>query len=265
MHTKLRAAAGATLLGLLALGVADLFLGASVSRYVDLERTNAELLTQIQETHDALQILSDSVESVSRRAQVLRILAGASPLDSGLDLPGTDPSWAWAQRDSPAAWSRDVTRTSSARATAGDRAVAGALPFDITLTAIPSGRVSSPFAAERLDPVVDQVRPHQGVDFAAPPGTPIRAPAAGVVVEVQWEEGYGEYLTIDHGHGVMTRYAHCSDILVAAGQRVRRGQKIALVGSTGEATGPHLHFEVWVDGRAVDPQRFVAPGDVITD
>lgn len=263
MHTKLLAAAGGTLFGLLALGVADLVLGASVPRYVDLERTNAELLTQIQETHEALQILSDSVESVSRRAQVLRILAGASPLDAGVDLPGTDPSWA--QRDSPAAWSRDVTRTSSARAAAGEPALAGALPVDISLTAMPSGRVSSPFAAERLDPVVDQVRPHQGVDFAAPPGTPIRAPAAGVVVEVQWDAGYGEYLTIDHGHGVVTRYAHCSDILVAAGQRVRRGQKIALVGSTGEATGPHLHFEVWVDGRAVDPQRFVAPGDVITD
>lgn len=265
MNAKIRVTAGAILLGLLALGVADLVLGASVPRFLELERTNAELLSQIQETQGTLQILSDSVESVSRRAQVLRLLAGVSPLDSGVDLPGTDPSWAWAQRDSPAAWSRDVTRTSSALTTPEELAVAAALPVAITLTAIPPGRVSSPFSAERLSPVVDTVRPHQGVDFAAPPGAPIRAPAAGVVVEVQWEEGYGEYLTIDHGHGVVTRYAHCSDILVVPGQRVRRGQKIALVGSTGEATGPHLHFEVWVDGRAVDPQRFVAPGDVVTD
>jgi len=64
---------------------------------------------------------------------------------------------------------------------------------------------------------------------------------------------------------VVTRYAHCSKILVVRGQRVKRGQKIALVGSTGESTGPHVHYEVWVNGRAVDPKNFVLPDDAITD
>jgi murein DD-endopeptidase MepM/ murein hydrolase activator NlpD len=127
------------------------------------------------------------------------------------------------------------------------------------------GPVSSPFAAERFDPVVHVVRPHEGIDLAAPAGTPIAAPAAGVVVGVQWEEGYGNYVTIDHGYGVVTRYAHCSRILVVRGQHVQRGQKIALVGSTGEATGPHLHYEVWINGHAVDPKGFMLPENVITD
>ena len=86
-----------------------------------------------------------------------------------------------------------------------------------------------------------------------------------MVADVKWEAGYGNLLTINHGYGVVTRYAHCSKILVVRGQRVKRGQKIALVGSTGESTGPHVHYEVWVNGRAVDPKNFVLPDDAIMD
>src|SRR5207253_665902 len=85
----------------------------------------------------------------------------------------------------------------------------------------------------------------------------IEAPAAGIVTDVKWEEGYGNMLTLDHGGGVVTRYAHCSTILVARGKRVKRGDVIAKVGSTGLSTGPHLHYEVWVNGHAIDPIRFV--------
>lgn len=242
------------ILGILALSV--IVRDTSAPQYQDLEWTNQQLVTEIRETQRALQVLSDSVESVRRRGQVLRLLAGVSPLDSA------EPDEPWPRPDSPLALGRDATRT--APAPSGGLAEVSEPVLDLT-PAAPTGRVSSRFALERLDPLLNVVRPHQGVDFPAPPGTAIRAPAAGVVVEVQSEAGYGEYVTIDHGHGVVTRYAHCSDILVLPGARVRRGQKIALVGSTGEATGPHLHFEVWVDGRPVDPQRFIAPGDVITD
>jgi murein DD-endopeptidase MepM/ murein hydrolase activator NlpD len=96
-------------------------------------------------------------------------------------------------------------------------------------------------------------------------GSAIAATAAGVVTDVKWEEGYGNLLTIDHGSGIVTRYAHCSKILVARGQHVTRGQKVALVGSTGESTGPHVHYEVWVHGRPVDPKTFVMPEDAIAD
>ncbi|HWZ27039.1 MAG TPA: M23 family metallopeptidase, partial [Gemmatimonadales bacterium] len=104
----------------------------------------------------------------------------------------------------------------------------------------------------------------EGIDVAAPMGAEIEAPAAGTVTDVRWEDGYGNFVTIDHGYGLVTRYAHCSKILVVRGQRVKRGQKIALVGATGLATGPHLHYEVWVGGKAVDPLHYVMP-DAIVD
>src|SRR5438105_644322 len=78
------------------------------------------------------------------------------------------------------------------------------------------------------------------------------------------EEGYGNIVTMDHGFGLVTRFAHCSKILVVRGQRVKRGQKIALVGSTGLSTGPHLHYEVWVNHKPVDPMKYVMP-DAIVD
>ncbi|HEV2669779.1 MAG TPA: M23 family metallopeptidase, partial [Gemmatimonadales bacterium] len=138
--------------------------------------------------------------------------------------------------------------------------------FAATPSILPApGRISSPFAPERLDPILHIVRRHQGMDVAAPAGSQIEAPADGVVTGVKWEEGYGNLLTIDHGYGVVTRFAHCLKILVVRGQRVKRGQQVALVGSTGESTGPHVHYEVWVNGKAVDPKTFVLPQDRIVD
>jgi murein DD-endopeptidase MepM/ murein hydrolase activator NlpD len=85
------------------------------------------------------------------------------------------------------------------------------------------------------------------------------------VREAGWEAGYGNTIVIDHGFGTVTKFAHASKILVREGQRVSRGQRIALVGNTGLATGPHLHYEVHVDGRPVDPLRYVLPEHVVTD
>lgn len=96
-------------------------------------------------------------------------------------------------------------------------------------------------------------RPHQGIDLAALPGTPIYASSAGTVIHSGWEAGYGKSVVIDHGHGIETRYAHCSKLLVSEGSKVSRGQLIAQVGSTGHSTGPHLHFEVIVHGVHRNP------------
>jgi murein DD-endopeptidase MepM/ murein hydrolase activator NlpD len=84
------------------------------------------------------------------------------------------------------------------------------------------------------------------------------ASAGGVVVTVEWHPEYGQTVELDHGHGLVTRYAHCQKVLVKPGQLVRRGQPIAEVGSTGRSTGPHLHFEVLVEGVPQDPARFLA-------
>lgn len=98
---------------------------------------------------------------------------------------------------------------------------------------------------------------HGGVDISAPSGAPVVAPGGGVVVTADWSSGYGRLVEIDHGGGVLTRYAHNSRVLVAVGDRVVRGQVIARVGSSGRVTGPHLHYEILVRGLKVDPMEFI--------
>ncbi|WP_459569226.1 M23 family metallopeptidase [Cupriavidus sp. 8B] len=110
----------------------------------------------------------------------------------------------------------------------------------------------------RFDPFTGRRTPHDGVDFSAPAGTPIVAAAGGVVVAAQWHPEYGNLIDIDHGNGLKTRYAHASKLQVKAGDLVKPGQQVALVGSTGRATGAHLHFEVHVDGVPQNPNRFLA-------
>lgn len=100
-------------------------------------------------------------------------------------------------------------------------------------------------------------RMHEGIDIAASTGTPIRAAAAGTVIWSGWRGGYGNAVIIDHGNALATVYAHASALLVTQGQRVSQGQTIALVGSTGNSSGPHLHFEVRVNGVAVDPLLYL--------
>ena len=120
-----------------------------------------------------------------------------------------------------------------------------------------AGDVSSPFGL-RQDPLDPQKRFHRGVDIAAAEGTPVRAVAPGRVLFSADAPGYGKLVTIDHGSGLVTRYAHNGVNLVSAGARVAAGQEVGLVGSTGRSAGPHLHFEVVRNGRAVDPQPFLA-------
>jgi hypothetical protein len=110
----------------------------------------------------------------------------------------------------------------------------------------------------RPDPFTGRGALHTGLDFPADSGTPIRAAAGGVVRTAAWHPEYGQMLEIDHGNGLVTRYGHTSKILVKPGDLVKRGQVVANVGTTGRSTGPHLHFEVLVDGVQQDPQKFFA-------
>lgn len=118
------------------------------------------------------------------------------------------------------------------------------------------GWVSSSFGS-RLSPFTGDLSQHRGLDIAADMGTPIRAPASGLVTAASMDPGYGKFVTIDHGHGIVTRYGHCSQLYVKAGQRVRRGDVIGAVGSTGRSTGPHLHYEVRLQGVPVNPERYI--------
>lgn len=112
----------------------------------------------------------------------------------------------------------------------------------------------------RSDPFTGRAALHTGLDFPADIGTPIEAAAGGVVLGVEHHPAYGLMVELDHGRGLVTRYAHTSKALVKVGDLVKRGQQIALVGTSGRSTGPHLHFEVLVEGVPQDPSRFLAGG-----
>jgi len=118
------------------------------------------------------------------------------------------------------------------------------------------GWVTSEFGT-RIDPYTAERRMHEGLDIATPIGQPIYSPSDGTVVYIGTEGGYGKVLVIDHGYGVKTRYGHLSEILVHLGDRVGRGDKVALVGNTGRSTGPHLHYEVRVNGVPENPRKFI--------
>ena len=109
----------------------------------------------------------------------------------------------------------------------------------------------------RIDPITGQQALHEGIDFIADVGTPVFAAAGGVVVFAEYHTQYGNMVEIDHGNDFITRYAHASKLLVKVGEVVRRGRKIADVGSTGRSTGPHLHFEVRYKGVPKNPARFL--------
>jgi murein DD-endopeptidase MepM/ murein hydrolase activator NlpD len=121
------------------------------------------------------------------------------------------------------------------------------------------GHLGSPFGW-RIDPFTGRSALHTGLDFQAMPGTPIFAAAGGLVVTQEVHPAYGNMLEIDHGNGLVTRYAHVSRFEVKTGDLVKRGQRIAEVGTTGRSTGPHLHFEVMVQGVPQDPAKFLAAG-----
>ena len=127
---------------------------------------------------------------------------------------------------------------------------------------VPGGRpvmqgwISSYFG-HRADPFTGRKAFHRGIDFAGPAGAQVVAVASGVVTYSKERFGYGKTVEVNHGGGYVTRYAHNQKVLVAVGDTVQKGQPIALIGSTGRSTGPHLHFEVLKQGRAVDPMSFV--------
>jgi murein DD-endopeptidase MepM/ murein hydrolase activator NlpD len=128
-----------------------------------------------------------------------------------------------------------------------------------TAQPVPGSHLGSPFGF-RIDPITGRSALHTGLDFQADPGTPILAAAGGVVVVQEYHPAYGNMVEIDHGNNLITRYAHASATFVKKGDLVKRGQKIAAVGSTGRSTGPHLHFEVLADGTPQDPQKFLVQG-----
>jgi murein DD-endopeptidase MepM/ murein hydrolase activator NlpD len=124
------------------------------------------------------------------------------------------------------------------------------------LCPLDTARVSSPFG-RRKDPLGRGWAFHSGIDLPGRLGAPVRAAAAGVITQAEYRPGYGNVVRIDHGGGTVTLYGHNQKLLVHRGEHVAASQQIALLGSTGRSTGPHLHFEIQLDGQRVDPQPYL--------
>ena len=281
----IKTAIGGAALGLAAallVGYATMARTADLSRTAHLQDENSRLAQEIGELHGRLSTLSDTLSRISQRDARIRVLANLEPIDPQVQAAGIGGPTLAARpgllNAGPAVRRSEeirvdlnaLIRRANLLASSFEEAKDSLASHSQRLAATPSimptqGWLTSAFSSMREHPILHIARPHEGIDVTAPMGSPIEAPAAGVVTDAGWESGYGNTVTIDHGYGIVTKFAHASKLLVKTGQRVQRGQRIALVGNTGLATGPHLHYEVHVNGRPVDPLRYVLPDRVVTD
>jgi murein DD-endopeptidase MepM/ murein hydrolase activator NlpD len=283
-YSLLRAAAvavsGIVMLGLL-VGYATFSHTTDLSRTARLQRENAELAREISELHGRLVSLADTISTISARDARIRVLANLEPIDPQVQAAGIGgPSASTLDSGSVTGLARRTAevrvdlsaliRRANLLASSFKEATDSLAKHRARLAATPSimptqGWLTSAFSSMRSHPILHLARPHEGIDVTAPMGSPIEAPATGIVREAGWKTGYGNVVTLDHGYGIVTKFAHASKLLVKTGQRVSRGQRIALVGNSGLATGPHLHYEVHVNGRPVNPLKYVLPEGVVTD
>ena len=246
---------------------------ASTSRYIShaVRPTEANAMAaRPSEVARRVASLRDTLDVIRKREAQIRLLAGLPATDSGSQaemlsraLPSDSGNGAVHQDVEALIQRADLLSARFAAVT--DSLEVNAKRFASVPSIMPTaGWLTSQFSRNRAHPLLHISRPHEGIDVAAPMGAPIIAPASGTVTKVDRENGYGNVLEIDHGNGIVTRYAHCSRIDVRQGQHVTRGQRVAAVGSTGLSTGPHLHYEIHINGKIVDPLTYVL-SDAIPD
>jgi murein DD-endopeptidase MepM/ murein hydrolase activator NlpD len=264
----------------LLLGYGTVSRSLDLQRAEELERENQRIAAELGRMHGEIASLTDTLNAIATRDARIRLLANLEPNDPSVQQAGIGGPSAPGSQPEPGA-SVLTQRTEEVRVDLGAlirRANLLAASFNEAgdslanhrdrLAAMPSimptaGWLTSAFSSMRSHPILHVARPHQGIDVTAPMGAPILSPARGRVVSAGWETGYGQVIEVDHGFGIRTRFAHCSRLLARPGQTVQRGEKIAEVGNSGLATGPHLHYEVEVKGRPENPLRYVLPEAVV--
>ncbi|WNG22346.1 M23 family metallopeptidase [Cystobacter fuscus] len=268
-----------------ALMLAGVALGASL-HYFQVARDAAEnrilreenltLRTQLKSVRERIEHIGSTLDRVERFDQKLRAITLLSDPQRNLAMgpverePGVGAPVAETQfteltgLESPKSLPGKLDRL-SAEATRQEQSLQELQAYfqdqKSLLASTPSvwptrGWVTSDFG-QRLDPYTAERVGHAGMDIAAPHGKPVDAPSDGTVVFAGLEGGYGNVIVIDHGYGIKTRFGHLSKVLVKAGDRVKRGMQIANVGNTGRSTGPHLHYEVRVNGIPQNPRKFI--------
>ena len=247
-------------------------------------KQNASLQAEIAAIEARFRVLDDTLRLIATREEQLRLLAGmpveatsvrdsatpqATVVAASLTEIGSGPPTrrhpflgrlGWSARPDVDGLIARASTLARSFSVVSDTLQRNFDRFANTPSIMPTtGWLSSPFTSSRFHPILHENRPHEGIDVVAPTGTPIVAPATGTVVFAGNDKGFGLAVEIEHGNGIRTRFAHCSRIAVRAGQRVTRGQLIAAVGMTGLATAPHLHYEIHVNGKPVDPLTYVLP------
>lgn len=244
-----------------------------------LQREKSLLSAEIGLIQGRVALMERSIDILIEKDESIRLFAGLEPIDEEIFEVGVGGPGSLTPESSPL-WVEDPEAAAVTFATSYDilalerraqllseslsEALDSLRVHDDLLRSLPSisptdGPITSRFSLARMHPIYDKALPHEGIDLHAPEGTPILATARGVVSYVGWRPGYGNTVEIDHGFGLMTRYAHASKLLVERGQQVERSMAIAQVGQTGTATAEHVHYEIWKDGRAMDPQQYILP------
>jgi murein DD-endopeptidase MepM/ murein hydrolase activator NlpD len=211
----------------------------------DLERTRMQLQQEEQAQEEARSQL-DSLDNERQNLVQLAAVRRRSVADEVAQIENLSAAEEAALEALIVQREREIAAARRAAGIVGDSGASGLFSWPVT------GTITSPFGW-RSNPFGGSPEFHPGLDIAAPTGTTVTAAAGGTVIMAQWYGGYGNYVLIDHGGGYSTGYGHLSAIYVSNGQSVTRGQAIGAVGSTGQSTGPHLHFEVRIAGKPVDP------------
>jgi murein DD-endopeptidase MepM/ murein hydrolase activator NlpD len=259
-------AAGAAALALASLLAHYVWLNGQVSELAALRRENAVLSERTNRQGRTLAELEGRVARLRGTIAKLGVMSGLEQILPGADgvlggvggLPGVEPDPP--SRD-PEVTLHALSRSLSDLAVRSQRIETFYADQTVRLSHTPSvwpvrGYFSSGFGT-RVDPFTGGRDFHPGIDISAPRGTKAVAPADGVVVAVGQRGAYGLAIVIDHGYGIVTRYGHLEGVSVRAGQRVRRGDVIGSVGSSGRSNAPHLHYEVWQDDKAQNPIHYI--------
>jgi murein DD-endopeptidase MepM/ murein hydrolase activator NlpD len=271
--------------GISSLATVYLMDGTPARTDVQLQAHNALLEDELRSLNTQVDTLELSLDRLAQKDELYRLLAGLEPSAPGDLLVGTSAHRMQTVQSNPlygvdertaqmtfatggqlSALLRRARQLASSWRQAADTLGERHARFNSTPSIAPTvGYISSEFTTARWHPILERPLPHTGLDIVAAYGAPVVATARGRVEKVGYHTEYGLTIDLDHGYGTVTRYAHLSRTAVRVGETVERGQQIGTVGQSGLAVGPHLHYEVLVNGQAANPRRYILERDVIQD
>jgi murein DD-endopeptidase MepM/ murein hydrolase activator NlpD len=248
----------------IAVGVAAFFIppdmfrlkNADLQQKKELQAQNSVLRENFFSTLKVLNHAKDQIIGAETKQVKLAALTGRQPNPG--EKPQKEPDLSHVN---PSAWLDHLCARDSVVSAFATRILPGKNPFEnlpVCKPVLANAVVSRCFGLS-IDPFTGQNKPHNGIDFTAPVGTPVIAAASGYIARIESSEFWGKRVVIDHGNGISTVYAHLGSVAARAGRAVKRGAVIGTVGISGITSGPHVHYEVWKNGTALDPEEYFFP------